>query len=307
MDQILDVVLPFCNPMGWKSRLSNFRRCEDGMVATAGVRLTTVELAYGDRPFALPDRDGVRRVRVRGRDVLWHKENLVNIGFASYGAMVDGDVLFHDPLWAAGVVHALAVHDIVQVSSHIIWLGPRNQFVARGNSFMSMYAAARRLHYRNRYYHPQDPFQPENGYPGHAWAYRRDAFTALGGLLDVCILGAGDFHMVSALLNLPDRLLQDSDYMPEYRAALAEWGRNARAVTKQNVGNVPGLTFHLWHGSLAKRGYSTREHILIRNRFNPGADLTRDSQGLIGLAGNKPRLRDDLLAYFAERDEDSTE
>ena len=34
-------------------------------------------------------------------------------------------------------------------------------------------------------------------------------------------------------------------------------------------------------------------------------DLVRDHQGLIGFAGNKPRLRDDVRAYFAERDEDT--
>jgi hypothetical protein len=308
---LLDVVSPYCNPMGWHSRLANFRRFEDGMVA-AGVRLTTVELAYGDRPFDLPDRDGVQRVRVRGRDVLWHKENLVNIGFAAlppdwrYGAMVDGDVLFHNPSWAAATVHQLQIHDVVQVATHLIWLGPIGEYMGAGTSFMHVYAAARKVLYRNRYYHPTNPLELDPGFPGHAWAYRRETWEAIGGLLDVCILGAADFHMVHALFDLPDLLLTDSDYKPSYRAVIAAWGVKARAAVQENVGSVAGLTFHLWHGSLAKRGYSTREQILIRNGFDPATDLVRDRQGLIGFAGNKPKLRADLAEYFASREEDGT-
>jgi hypothetical protein len=63
--------------------------------------------------------------------------------------------------------------------------------------------------------------------------------------------------------------------------------------------------YHLWHGPLQSRRYSTREQILIRNRYDPNTDIVRRRGGLIELAGNKPKLRDDILAYFSDRDEDS--
>jgi hypothetical protein len=68
---------------------------------------------------------------------------------------------------------------------------------------------------------------------------------------------------------------------------------------------VPGLVFHLWHGALANRQYSSREQILIRNHYDPATDIVRDGQGLIGFAGNKPPLVADIEAYFRTRDEDS--
>jgi hypothetical protein len=43
---------------------------------------------------------------------------------------------------------------------------------------------------------------------------------------------------------------------------------------------------------------------LIRNRYDPNTDIVRRRDGLIELAGNKPKLRDDILAYFSDRDED---
>lgn len=310
--ELLDVLLPYNNPLRWHSRLNNFRRCEDGMLKS-GVRLTTVELAYGDRPFDLPDREGVRRVRLRGHDILWSKENIENIGFANlppdarYVAMVDGDVVFYpEQHWASDTVHALQTHAMVQVSDRVIWLGPKDEFVGDGISFMKQYSRARRHHYTNHYYHPDCPIKPQQGYPGHAWAYRRDAFIAMGGLLDVCILGAGDYHMAMALFDLDDRLTHDHDYTETYRDALKNWGARARIAIKENIGSVPAISFHLWHGALQNRAYSTREQILIRNRYDPTVDIHRDHLGLIHFAHNKPKLRTDIRSYFAERDEDCT-
>jgi hypothetical protein len=309
----LDVVLVYNNPCRWHSRLANFRRTEAHLLALPGVRLNTVELRYGHRPFDLPDREGINRIRLTTTDVLWHKENLFNVAEANlpddaeYIALVDGDVLFHDHEIAIETLHALQLHPVVQVSDRIIWLGPKGQYLDSGISLMRAYTLARRVHYTNHYYHPSNPLSLEQGYPGHAWAYRRDYFRAIGGLLDVCILGAGDYHMGMGLLGLPDRLTTDNDYTAGYRAALVDWNARARqALGRDHVGYVRGLSFHLWHGHLVNRHYSTREQILIRNKFDPKTDLSRDHQGLLQFASNKPQLVADVRAYFSERDEDST-
>jgi hypothetical protein len=309
----LAVVLPFYNPMRWLSRSDNFKRAEDHMLRS-GVSLYTIELVNGDRDWELPDREGVTRIRVRGgEDVLWFKENQLNIAETSiapeikYLAMIDGDVLFHDRHWVADTLHALQFHPIAQISDRVIWLGPKGQYLDSGISLMRAYTVGRRVHYRNHYYHPTNPLELEQGYPGHAWAYRRDYFRAAGGLLDVCILGAADYHMATGLLQLPDRLTEDHDYQQGYRDAITGWSARARqALNGSTVGYVPAITFHLWHGHLVNRGYSTREQILIRNRFDPKVDLSRDHQGLLQFASNKPHLVADIRAYFAERDEDNT-
>jgi hypothetical protein len=57
---------------------------------------------------------------------------------------------------------------------------------------------------------------------------------------------------------------------------------------------------------LKARRYSTREQILIRNHYDPNTDIVRRRDGLIELAGNKPKLRDDILGYFSDRGEDTT-
>ena len=307
----LHVVVPFNNPMQWKSRLANARRTEDGLLA-AGVTLTTVELTYGNRPFTLPDREGVNRIRLVSNDVLWHKENLARIAFSQiewqHGAIIDGDVLFHDKDWPIRTLHALQIAPVVQISTDLVFLGPSGQHLGTRQSYMRRYRTERtRVRSLDSVkYNITIPIVPNgDGYPGGAWGYRHDAYEAMGGLLDICIIGAGDQHMAWAMTESPDALIEQ-DTSP-YGVAVQAWRRQCAATIKRDVGIVSGLAVHLWHGKRVDRKYPGRWKILGDNKFDPATDITRDSNGLIRLAGNKPHLRDDLRAYFAARNEDSTD
>jgi len=311
-NHLLHVVTPFNNPLRWASRLANFRRFEDGMIA-AGVQLRTVELAYGDRPFELPDRDGVMRLRFRTRDILWHKENLGNLGFAAgpweYGALIDGDFMFADPQWAAETVHALQLFPIVQMSSELASLGPRGEHLAKSTSVMAVYRQAReagRPIVPSAYGVAGSQSIRTHGYPGGAWGYRREAFDRIGGLLDRCIVGAGDHHMAMGLLDAT-MAGEPHDLTKPYQRYLDIWAARARRTIQRDVGLVPGLALHFWHGKPARRLYQQRPVIIRRNEYDPHEDVHYDGQGLLCLAGNKPDLRDDLRAYFSARDEDSVD
>jgi hypothetical protein len=47
--------------------------------------------------------------------------------------------------------------------------------------------------------------------------------------------------------------------------------------------------------------------VLRDNDYDPRTDIARDWQGVYQLTGNKPRLRDQIRAYFRDRNEDSPE
>lgn len=307
---LLDVVSVYDNPLRWHSRLANFKRFEDGIVS-AGVRLRTVELAHGKRDFELPDREGVTRIRLRANDVLWRKENLMRIGaadsHADYLMFSDGDMLIHGHDWADHVMHALQLRRLVQIGTDLIWLGPKDRFAGSGKSLMYWYERSRRRHREGKFWETGPVEMVDWGFPGGIWAYRRDAYDKVG-LLDICPLGAADYHSIYAILGLPDLLLSDNDYTVEYRQAIRDWGSTASAaIAEADVGFVDGIIYHLWHGPLKARRYSTREQILIRNKFNPNTDLVRRRDGLVELSGNKPKLAGDILAYFSERNEDSVD
>src|SRR3954452_2532913 len=72
----LCVAAAYFNPAGFRSKLHNYHLFRD-RVAAAGIPLVTVECALGGQPFELPPGPGVRHVR--GRDVMWQKERLLNL------------------------------------------------------------------------------------------------------------------------------------------------------------------------------------------------------------------------------------
>ncbi len=90
-----------------------------------------------------------------------------------------------------------------------------------------------------------------------------------------------------------------------YLRPLLRWQDCAAQHIAQNIGYVPGTIEHAWHGSKEKRAYIDRWTILIRNAFDPDADLIRNTWGVLELAGNKPALRRDIDRYFRSRDEDA--
>ena len=142
------------------------------------------------------------------------------------------------------------------------------------------------------------------GATGGAWAFTRNAFDAVGGMMDQCILGHADWFMAFGLVSQPTRgEIADSRYHPHYTAMVEAWQTKAAAL-KSDIGAVDGFAVHHWHGSKRNRGYDDRDFILVRNQFDPIADLRRNAYGIYELAGNKPQLRDDILRYFYQRNED---
>src|SRR5262249_3000231 len=126
----------------------------------------------------------------------------------------------------------------------------------------------------------------------------------VGGLLDVCILGSGDWYMANGLIDRLDERVVSPKFSDEYRQAIFDWQTRAR-VLKKNIGMVPGLWLHYWHGPMVKRGYATRNQILIDNHYSPRKHLQRDWQGLYRLSDAAPiALRDGIREYLQARDED---
>lgn len=296
---LLHVVTAIANPIRWESRIRLYRDFEQRMLA-AGVRLTTVECAYGDRPFDLAGNPAVNHVPVRARSLVWTKENLLNLGIArlpqdwQYVAWIDADILFRRTDWAQETVQALQQYDIVQPWTDCYDLGPHDEHLQAHRSFCKQWTDQQ----------PVGPGPYRFAHPGYAWAATRHALEHVGGLIETAALGAADHHMALALVGKMVQSLPGG-IQPGYAQPIAQWQERALAHIAGNVGCVPGTIEHSWHGAKTRRRYVDRWQILIRHRFDPFTDLKRNVWGVLELAGNKPDLRRDIDAYMRGRDEDS--
>jgi hypothetical protein len=145
---------------------------------------------------------------------------------------------------------------------------------------------------------------------GGAWAFRRDSFCKVGGLLDTCVLGSGDWHMAFGLVGEPDLHPQTNELTKcgrAYANSIKIWQNRAAAALRKNVGVVDCHAIHHFHGSKSKRGYPDRWKILRDQDFDPQRDLHRDWQGLYQLAPHRIGLRDGIRGYFRSRNEDGNE
>jgi hypothetical protein len=318
--QVLHVAACYSNPFRWRNRrelANDFRR---HMQNLANVELHLIEIAYGDRPFDIADPELYPTdIALRTRAELFHKENLLNLAVQhfpkdwQYGAVIDADFHFTRHDIALETIHQLQHYEFVQMFSSYMDLsgehygyGHRPLGVNNGFAFNYIqngmpegfgqggWAVGSGGHgYGGRHV----------GATGGAWAFRRSAFETVGGLLDRCILGHGDWFMAFGLIGEQAPDMHDNGYAPEYRAYIHAWQQRAALLTK-NIGYVDGHAIHHYHGPKKRRGYSSRDKILVEYQYNPTTDVFPDFQGVLQLSTAKPRLRDAIRRYFISRSED---
>lgn len=327
--QILHVAAAYSNPVRWTTRRVLMNDFRQHMSASPNVVLHVGELAYGARPFEVTGSDP-NDVQLRTSHEMWHKENILNLVVQrfppgwQYGAVIDGDFHMTRRDWALEAIHQLQHYDFVQLFSSYSDLSSEHRPFRIMPSFAHNYvkgsadsgyratlrAAAAAGSYG--YYGAQPPrpgATPAGWYvgaTGGAWAFRRSAFDAVGGLLDVCILGSADWHVAFGLVEAVDAAAELKWCSKPYIHAVLRWQARS-AVLQRNIGYVDNHAIHYFHGSKVSRAYGSRWRVLRDNNYDPRTDIVRDWQGVYQLAGNKPRLRDQIRAYFRDRNEDSPE
>lgn len=267
-------------------------------MASYGINYHLVETAYGDRPFEMTESSNPRHYQFRTSSEIWQKESMINLAIQRLPhswkqvAWIDTDIAFTRPDIFQEAWHQLQHHSVIQLFSDCVDLGPNHEIIQSHKGFCFMYHENRRVTRRYEFAHP-----------GFAWAATREAMENLGGLIEAP-LGAADHHMALALVGKAKFSLPGGIH-PNYSKMVMNWQDRAEQYIKRNIGFVPGLIYHHWHGSKKNRKYVERWDILTKNNFDPEIHLTRSWTGLLELSDKAPIvIRDDIRAYFRQRQED---
>jgi len=309
------VVAVVSNTPRFRRRYELFEKFKAQLI-TAQMDFVVVELAFGDRPFAVTHANEPFSLQLRTHEEFWHKENLINLGIAHGRKLwpnkkrvgwIDADC---EPVgrtfreWFEETWHELQHYEFVQMWEYLQPLDYHYGPLGSSNpSFMSNY-----IKFGTPYPVAEKGYPTQWGSPGLAWAanFGPHGLDGIGGLPDVAVLGAGDWYLAHALItDLPFRDM--NGYTPEYRGYWQRLQDRCEKWVKRDVGYVRGLFAHFFHGKIVNRGYNTRENILITGKFNPLTDLKRDHQGLWQLETHEPRqiwMRDKIRLYFRARSED---
>lgn len=296
----------YFNPASYRRRLANYRLFRERLI----VPLVTVELAYGD-DFELDDKDAEVLVRLRGKDILWQKERLLNVALSALPdgcrnvVWLDCDVIFEADDWPSRTSLLLDHFMLVQPFSHLYhspgdWdpdkeLPPGSE-LRRSAPFLiaSGVPAATCI---------GTSAQQIGSVHGFAWAAARDLLRQHR-FYDACIIGGGDSAMLRAAYGCFDDAVRLQQLNGRQRTHYLAWAETFHNAVRSNVGFVEGKVVHLWHGSMEHRRYADRYRGLARFRFDPFEDIAVDDNDAWRWNTNKSKMHDYVRGYFLSRRED---
>lgn len=299
------VVTAYYNPVGYKSRRDNYEIFAH-LLRRSGIPMLTVECAFGDQPYDLPESVDV--VRVRSASMLWQKERLLNLAISwlppscTAVAWLDCDIVFANPNWARETMAQLRRAPMVQVFETCNRLP---QDCARPDTVADVCASFGSLAGNNPAVLASGDFF-DHGHTGYGWAARKEVLDRHG-LYEYAVAGSSDHFMAHAALDdIHSPCIQRMLIQPEIIRHFRDWAEPFQASVRCGLGTVSGQALHLWHGDLADRKYVLRHVELARLDFNPYTDLVavpgKPLEFRPGLA--KPALIDWFRSYFDRRHED---
>jgi hypothetical protein len=298
IDDTLHVIVVTSNPCQYARRYILAREFISRMEQEANVAVYVVELAYGNQQFYVTEKKNPRHLQVRGSIPLWHKENMINMGVKllppKWKAMawIDADVEFENVDWAMNALKVLnGCRDVIQLFSHAVDMDKRMEAMSIFPSFGFQYTK------KSRY----GGTGINMWHPGYAWACTRKAYDRMGGLYELSILGSGDHNMSFSFIGQPDKSL-NQDTTDGYKESLRLFQLRAAHL---RLGYVPGVIRHHFHGSKKNRKYHERWQILVDGAYDPALHMMKNKDGLLVPTELCPqKMLDEILAYFAERNED---
>lgn len=312
----LHVIAVYFNHQRYNNLRLNFERFKKHMQAL-GVTLHIGELQLGNMPFEVTEAGNPLHVQLRTRHELFHKENLINVveklsvrkNFPDYQylAWIDADVTFLNENVITDTIQQLNRYKVIQMWEKAVDMGPdgtplrfKRNLPGDSEEVVTSFAACYQEQRAENYQYTT----ATTWHPGYAWAMQRETWDALGGLLDISILGAGDHHMAWAFAGRAMQGVHGST-SENYKKHCKRYLERACEYVNGEFGFVPGTLIHHWHGRKHARKYVERWDVLVENNFEPDADLYRLPNGLLELTDRNPNLRHGIRDYFRQRHDDA--
>ncbi|MEX0785383.1 MAG: hypothetical protein WD939_01985 [Dehalococcoidia bacterium] len=300
-------ITTFFNPIGFENRLTNYRVFRERL----NVPLLAVEASFGGE-FQLTRDDADILVQVKGGDVMWQKERLLNIGLdrvpgeSGAVAWVDCDVLMERPDWLEQAIARLDDYVLVQPFHRSFRLPPGvlpEEF--DGVSAKPRFPIAYHLSTGALTTEALREWSLNGDKPndGLAWVGRRDVMMKHR-FYDAQVVGGGTRNLAHAAVGEHDALIAGRRVSPRHAEHYLAWAREFYETVQRRVGYVRGTLYHLWHGDEAHRYGVVRHERFAEFDFDPTTDIALDEDGCWRWNSDKVEMHAYLKEFLAARRED---
>jgi hypothetical protein len=306
MDSRIWGITVYFNPVGYRRRRENYRVFRQRL----RIPLLAIELAYGSE-FDLDEGDADILVQLRGRDVLWQKERLMNLALQALPAAcrrvvcVDCDVVFEAGDWLDETNALLDRFLFVQPFSHLHrmppdWSPDEARPVAAEVLRTPAFLIASGVPLASCMGTPAEELKCSTG---SALATHRELMEAHS-FYDACIIGGGDSAIVRAAYGCFDDAMRLQHMNSRRREHYMAWARPFHEAVHGSMASVNGDLLHLWHGTPQDRRYRRRNETLEPFEFDPYEDIALDDNGAWRWNSDKPAMHAFVRDYFTSRKED---
>ena len=288
-DKPLAFTACYYNPCNYQRRLDNYLKFVDGLGEYSSM-LYTVELAFDDQEFSLTGLDNL--TQLRSNSLMWQKEALLNIGISKvlsdgyeYVSWLDADIEFKNNGWYENIVSAVQSHNLVQVFQKIKRYNDDSNFQIMKSTVASIGCNS-----------------PATGF---GWACKSSFFSDGFGLYDKCIVGGGDTLIYAAASHTMEAWLNKRPTTISHGEDICEWANKWASKISCDLGYAENSIDTFYHGKLKRRNYLNRHEILLREGYDPVADISMDSNNVLEWGASVSEdLKTSLRDYFSSRGED---
>lgn len=299
-------VTSYFNPAAYRRKLLNYRVFRKRLAAP----LVAVELSQSGL-FELAPGDADLLIQLRGGDVMWQKERLLNVaighlpGECTCVAWIDCDIVFDRQDWVSAAVSELDRFSVCQLFRTVYHQRRDAPDGAVGREFAFLQEDS--IGYASCLGLVTSTASTTDGIPGTfkrglAWCARREVL-AEHGLYDCNVIGNGDTMLAFAATGQVEQLIADIGFTPAHADDYRRWAARFRRDVK-GLGYIGGDIFHLWHGERLLRQYRARHEILRAFNYDPAADIALDAPGCWRWNSPKLEMHRRVREYFWQRDED---
>jgi hypothetical protein len=273
--------------------------------------LITVELAAKPDDYELDSGCADVYVRTTSRDLLWHKESLLNVALNHipeefiYIAWIDCDVIFMNESLEDEICAKLRSHNLIQLFSRMYDMSAtENEMptqISNVSGYGISYLTANDVVFENSL-KPKDTMDMRKSLFGLAWSAHKSIIQKQG-FYDACIAGSGDRALYCAAAgqyNVTKTNLHLSKVRYDHYVG---WAEKFNSDIDGKISYIDGLIIHLYHGEIANRQYKERHMAFSELEFNPNTDLKRLESGSLEWGNNSETYNNFFLNYFTGRKE----
>jgi hypothetical protein len=290
------VVTCYFNWCGYSNTTRNLHRFIR-QTKRENIPLFGVELSLTDS-FETCGMENWKRIKVKKENVCFQKEACINLAVSEVVpskytkiAWIDCDLHFTDKNWYSKSSTALNKFKVVQLYSIGVDTDEYGRMIKKTPGAVFSYFSIpenQRVDWINN--------AGAIGYPGGAWAARREMWNH-GGLYPYRILGGGDTAFALAILKPKMGWPSNELYVNRHNL----WKKKLSNYVSGSVFYIENEFIHEWHGNKTNRKYSDRYALL--NKLDV-SHVALDSTGLVCNFGDRS-INDRILGYFKSREEDS--